>query len=67
MKFAADTAPASTALPAARPGAKADEDVRPEALAQAAKLAHDAGYPSKKVMDSVADLLARHLRPDSRR
>jgi hypothetical protein len=37
------------------------KESRPEAVARARKLLKDPNYPSAKVMNSVAKLLARHL------
>ena len=36
-------------------------NVRPEKVARAKKLIRRKSYPSKKVLDSLANLLARHL------
>jgi hypothetical protein len=44
--------------------AKGDHDgVRLEKLARAQQLVADANYPSTEVLESVAELLAKHLRP----
>jgi len=46
--------------------ANSDHDgVRLEKLARAQQLVTDASYPSPEVLDSVAKLLAEHLRPGS--
>lgn len=36
---------------------------RPEAVARARQLIQDKNYPSKEVMDSVAELLVKKLKP----
>ena len=44
--------------------AKGDHDgVRLEKLARAQQLVADANYPPTEVLESVAELLAKHLRP----
>jgi len=44
-------------------GGKPWQSLRKAKVKRARKLAADPNYPPKKVMDSVADLLARHLDP----
>lgn len=44
-----------------------DPEVRPEKVARGRQLAQDGGYPPRKVIESVAELLARHLESDSSR
>jgi len=44
-----------------------DPEVRPEKVARGRRLVRDEKYPPKEVIDSVAELLARHLDSDSTR
>ena len=39
-------------------------DARPEKVAKARRLVQDKSYPSRQVLESVADLLAEHLQSE---
>lgn len=45
------------------PAGKPWLDVRKEKVARARRLVRDSNYPPPEVLDSVAGLLARHLKP----
>ena len=46
---------------------KASASIRPEKVARARELVRDENYPSPEVIDSVANLLAKHLQPEDKR
>ncbi len=53
---------AAAAEPAVeRPGPQPWQSIRPDKLGKARRLVQDKKYPSKKVLESVAGLLADHL------
>ena len=55
--------PPGAAPPEEARGDKLSASVRPEKVARARRLAQDENYPSTEIIDSVADLLAKHLQP----
>jgi hypothetical protein len=59
--------PGSSDPPEETRDGKLSASVRPEKIARAKRLVQDENYPSQGVLDSVAELLAKHLRPGEKR
>ena len=62
VEVLAQTQPSPADVPEEPAGGLPWETVRPDKVAKAKQLVQDENYPSKEVLEKVADLLAGHLR-----
>ena len=62
--FEAEVRSLPASFPAELHGEAVGQEVRPEKVARARRLVQDENYPQREVIESVAELLARHLQPD---